>query len=105
MNSRDSFSMESLDILIAEVLRAEVRGADPSPRVWMRIRHQARAWFSRQSHHLFTVVARRPRSYVFVPLIPQTSYVDAHSCFYPWRYDAAVLRFLGHMGAAYRLGW
>lgn len=43
MSSRDPFTYQALDVLIAGALHGLAQDVEPSPRVWERIRRQARA--------------------------------------------------------------
>ncbi len=50
MSSRESFRFEGIDVLIGQALEVQTKDARPSPNVWRRIRHRAKAWAVR--HHL-----------------------------------------------------
>ncbi len=105
MSSHEPFTVQPVDLLIADALRAEVAGAEPSRRVWARIRRRAGIWAARH----------RPRSAwnwnVALGLVPQAdiafplpvmsrSGVISYS-----RYDLAATRFLDYAGMMFRFGW
>ncbi len=104
MSSREGSHFGPLDLLIAEALQAQVEGAEPSPRVWKRLRRQAEAWairrWLRPDRPWGRVASFLSHVDVFLGLpSPPPRSVAA------WRYDLVAMRMLGNGGLTFGLGW
>lgn len=104
MSSRKPFALQGTDLLIRQALQAQVEGAEPSPRVWERIRRRARAWAARQRSrsawgwNAALVRMSQAETAFSLPVVIQDGLVA-------WRYDPVAMRLLGYAGVMLRFGW
>lgn len=105
MSSHESFPLEALDLLIVEALQAEVGDAEPSPRVWERIRLGAKAWAARQRLRRARYWNEGP-THVRRGSVPSSSLLAIVGCGVTgWGCDTGTVRFLDCYGLAFRFGY
>lgn len=96
MSSRDSRTIQPVDLLILDGLHNQVEGAVPSPGVWKRIRRRARALSTRHPAHY----GWRWGGFEFV----SESSEATMGCTEPWMYGPVALRFLD-TSMMFRFAW
>lgn len=113
MNSHKSPVLDSVDLLIAGALQAQVDGVEPSPHVWERIRRRAQACLAHrrppamQRWNASLIPASYADLSVPLPVVVRNGLVT-------WRCEQyergalqflAALQFLDYAGMMLRFGW
>lgn len=102
MSSPKQFAPQSIDLLIEGALRAQVGDAEPSLRVWHRVRQQAIEWAARRRRR---GVAWRRNGYWTALEFASSMPLILHGDVVYYRHNLATVRFLGYGAMMLRFGW
>jgi hypothetical protein len=102
MSSHESFPLDTLDLVIADALQAQVGDVEPSPHVWRRIYRRAQAWAVQ--HHLH-VPLHWGAFIIRLSLDELLTQSQDSRVMTNWRYNPATVRFMDYGGLLFRFGW